>query len=48
MSSRTYVYVIGAINLVGSVPPKVSSPFWELADVAGPNEIETRSAGMMP
>ena len=40
--------VIGAVNLVESVPPKVISPAPEDPEVAGVNEIATRLAEMIP
>ena len=46
--TATHVYVIGAMNLLASIPPKVSSPFWDVSDVGGANARATRSAGMMP
>ena len=48
LTATTHVNVIGAMNLLGSVPPKVSSPFNEVTSVAGSKEMDTRSAGMSP
>ena len=46
--SGANVNVIGAVNLVESVPPKVISPAPEDPEVAGVNEIATRLAEMIP
>ena len=40
--------MIEPVNLLESVPPKVSSPFWELSEVVGSNETATRLVGMRP
>lgn len=44
----SHVYVMEPVNLLGSVPPKVSSPFSELSVVAGAKKTETISAGIVP
>ena len=44
--TATHAYVIGAMNLLASIPPNVISPFWDVSDVGGANARATRSAGM--
>lgn len=46
--SLTYTNVSGPVNLVSSMPPKVSSPFVESSDCVGANAMPISCASIKP
>ena len=48
LQSDTYVKVIEPVNLVESVPPKVTSPFVAESALLGSKDTATRFCGMDP
>ena len=48
MIARAYIHVIDPVNLMGSVPPNVSSPFFSLPVVVGSKGTATSSTGIVP